>query len=652
MVAKLRFSLFLSTALGLAISVSPAFCMDDLMLDMGLDVEESEFSAPQNSTSAPAETSHVSAPAAQPLPAPTAAPKVTPPPAPKKAIRPKKNIASGIDLLTRIKKGMDFNTEEVEEWVMSGNDINQCMENGKTLLLYLSALHDDTEAINFLINNGAEIQTHCTPRYEALFVAVKENNSVPVIETLINNNANIVDTDEDGNTALILAAAYNTNPQIINTLLEYGLKIDTKNHFGFDALTMAVYNNGRLPMIQNLLDNGANINARDNNGRTPLMAAAVLGNDMIMQYLIKQGADYNATDNQGISVLDYYNKRTYPNTHPFELNPYASPAEKLSQSYNFIAENHLKYNNALLQSLYQENTEDAIAEALTNNADVDILDAKGCTPLLNAAMLNKSVMAIETLVNGKADVNAACQNGKTALMFTSGLADSATPLTEQVEKIRLLTNKGANPNAKDENGNTALMYAAANNAAPGIIQTLTNAEANINAVNNAGETALMVALKHQADEKTILSLLENGADPNIADNSSLTPLWQVITSDGKPTVLATLLRYGANTEIPNAAGELPIWYILTKSTNEETIVQLVSGVKNTNTPNQTGDTPLLFSLKNNYPATVIQALLENGADPKIRDKNGNDAYDILKNNQYFNEAMKKRTREHVLDEWN
>lgn len=637
MAALSRFSRFLSIVFGVVLFAIPAVCLDDLMMDMGLDDEDGGIVAEE----APF----------QALPAPTAAPKVTPPPAPKKNIRPKKNIAAGIDLLTRIKRGMDFNTEEIEEWAMDGNDLNQCMENGRTLLLYLAELHNDTEAISFLINSGADMQTHCNPRYEVLFVAVKANPSVSVIETLINNNANIVATDEDGNTALILTAAYNANPQIIDALLEYGLKVDSKNHFGFDALTMAVYNNRRIPMIQNLLDNGADINTRDNEGRTPLMAAAVLGNDMLMQYLIKQGADYNAVDKRGISVLDYYNKRVYQETLPFEQNPYASPAEKLNLAYKFVADNHLKYNNALRQSLYQENVEEALADALKNYADVDILDANGCTTLLNAVMQNKSAAAIEKLINGKANVNASCQNGKTALMFAAGLADSAVPLTEQIEKIRLLADKGANPNAKDENSNTALMYAAVNSAASGIIQALVNAGANVNAVNNAGETALMAALKQQANEKTIQALLENKADPNIADNSSLTPLWQVITVHGAPMVADMLLRYGADTESANAAGELPLWYVLTKSGNEEMMIRLAKAAKNTNSLNNEADTPLLFALKHNYPAEVIQALLENGADPKIRGRDGMDAFEVLKSNQYFGEAMKKRTREHVLGEW-
>lgn len=604
MVSRHYFNLFLGIFFTLTLYTSSAcHAQSDLMLDMGLDTEET---LPDETISQ------------QILPAPANAPVATPPPAPKAPTRPKKNIAAGIDLITRIKNGMDFNTEEVEQWIMAGNDANKCMENGNTLLLYLVAKHTDTEAIRFAIENGADLQTHCTPRHEALFVAIKENPSAPVIETLINNNANIIATDEDGNTALILAAAYNPNPEIIKTLLEFGLKINTKNLFGFDALTLAVYNNNRIPILQAILDNKADINAKDLDGHTPLMAAAVLGNDMVMQYLIRHGADYSAVDNQGISVYDYYNKRDYLKTLPFDSNPYASISEKLHQAYKFIAENHLKYNNALLQSLYQPDVEAALADALEHNADVDILDSKGCTTLLNAVMQGHSAPIISKLINSKANINATCQDEKNALMFIFTPENSSTSLPEQIEKIHLLAEHDINANTADTNGNTALMYAAANQAAPGIIQALIKAGSNVNAVNNAGETALMLAIKQNAPEKSIKMLLNNQADPNIADNGGLTPLWHMINTNADSTLIESVLAHGALVDIPNAEG----------------------------------DTPLLFALKNNYPAATVQALIENGANPKIKDRDGNDAYDILKSSLYFNEAMKQRTREHVLGEWN
>lgn len=635
--SKHRFSLVLIAILEIFYTSTVSAMDDDLMLDMGLDTEQSA-PAPQ-ATNKPLTT----------LPAPTSAPKVTPPPSSKKIAAKKKNIATGIDLITRIKSGMDFNTEEIENWVMAGNDINLCMENGKTLLMYLTTKHTDIEAVRFLIDNGAELQTHCTPRYEILFETVKENKYAPMVETLIDNNANIVATDEDGNTALILTAAYNKNPSIINTLLEYGVKINATNKFGQDALTLAIYNNAGIPMIQTLLDNGADVNATDNQGHTPLMAAAVLGNDMTMQYLIKRGADFNATDNKGVSVLDYYTKRTYLKSLPFQENQYDSLAEKLEQTYKFIAENHLKYNNALQQSLYTDNVEEAVSEALKHNADVDILDSQGCTQLINAIKNGHTINIIEKFINAKANTNATCEEGKTPLMFIFNATNQSTPLTEQIEKIRLLTDNGAKPDIQDANGNTALIYASANNAAPGTIEALLNAGANINISNNAGTTALMAALKNNAPEKSVTLLLENDANPNITDNSGQSPLWYLLTANGNPALVQTLLEYGANVETPDASGTSPLWYSLTHPLNEASIVHIITAVSNTNTPNTDGDTPLLHALKNNLSPNIIQALLTNGADPKLQDRNGQNAYDILKKSRFFNEAMKIHTREKVLN---
>ncbi len=643
---KSSFFLILSTALGL-LCATPSYSMDDdLFSDMGMDLEEVEQVAP--TPQAPVQTQPAPAPAptpqqTKPQSSPTARSTAKAPPSSKK--KQKKKVASHIDLITRIKSGMDFNTEEIEEWVMSGNDINKCMENGKTLLLYLVTKYTDTEAVRFLIEKGADVQTHCSPRYDALFVAVKENKYVPMIETLINNNANIVDTDLDGNNALILTATYNTNPEIIDTLLEFGLKVDTKNHFGYDALTLAVYNNGRIPMIQKLLENGADINATDNEGHTPLMAASILGNDMLMQYLIKQGADFNATDKMGVSVLEYYNKRVHLASKDFKQNPYASVSEKLQNAYKFIAESYFKYNNALLQSFYQPNASEALKDALLNYADVELTDPKGCTPILNATMYGLDVSAIKLLLEKEAEVNATCLENQNALMMLFSPANNTTSISDQIEKINLLADAGIAPNMQDTKGNTSLHYATATNASKEIIQTLINIGADINQENNYGQTALILALSSHAPEQTIKTLLENNANPNHKDKNGNSPLWLALSTEENQNLVPILLEYGANVEEPNKEGILPIWYALTRPSNEETLRHIISAVPNINLVNQDKDTPLLYALKQNASPTLIEMLIQNGADPKIRGNDGRDAYDILKSNRYFNEAVKRRTKE-------
>lgn len=53
-----------------------------------------------------------------------------------------------------------------------------------------------------------------------------------------------------------------------------------------------------------LLRNGADFSDRSNDGSTPLLVAAELGNVDSLKYLINLGADVNATNNHGKTALD------------------------------------------------------------------------------------------------------------------------------------------------------------------------------------------------------------------------------------------------------------------------------------------------------------------------------------------------------------
>ena len=113
----------------------------------------------------------------------------------------------------------------------------------------------------------------------------------------------------------------------------------------------------------------------------------------------------------------------------------------------------------------------------------------------------------------------------------------------------------------------------------------------------------------------------------------------------------TLVRGGADTKVTNAAGDIPLWYVLNKGGSDMVVENIIMAQDNLNIKNEHGDTPLLFALKNNYPSKFVKLLLSRGADPQIRDSDGNNAYDILRNNRYFDAAVQKRTRERVLNSW-
>ncbi|MBP3688325.1 MAG: ankyrin repeat domain-containing protein [Alphaproteobacteria bacterium] len=573
----------------------------DLDLDFGLDEEvpaaqtapgkkeDSSLSEPQTTPQAP-----------------------NPPQASEKKATPKKAaFVPTTDLVTKVKKGLPFTIEETEYWVAENPDVNQCLDNGQTMLIYLVTRYKDAESVAFLLENGADLKTHCTPQYDALFMAALNNSSPEVLDTLISNGANLIAKDEDGNTALHLAAAFNPNPNIITTLIDNGLSPETQNRFGQTPLHLSAFNNKNLKITRTLLDYGANPNQADTLSRTPLMAAAIADNAEMIKYLISRGADLNRLDANNLSVLDYHNKTAYLKKGEFQKKTFPTISSKLNTAFDFITSEHHKFNTLLTQSTNTQNPALTADIAIKNHADIDILDKNGCTTLLNALKTQAPASLIKKLLDAGANPNLTCQNNTTALIFTAQNASSAP--TEAGKKATLLLASDANPNEPDASDKTALMYGL---ASPEFIQTLITAGVDLNLKDHAGETALSYALKQNAPEDTVIALITAGADLDLKDN----------------------------------AGETPLSYALKHRLSSNIIFALINATANLNTPlpNTAGDTPLLFAVKNDLSSDIVKQMLKKGADPKIADQNGLNTYDILKNNRYFNAALKNKTRKDNL----
>jgi len=60
---------------------------------------------------------------------------------------------------------------------------------------------------------------------------------------------------------------------------------------------------GRTNITRLLHESGADIETRDDNGFTPIMAAAQQGKVDTMKYLVQAGADKNADNNQGVMAI-------------------------------------------------------------------------------------------------------------------------------------------------------------------------------------------------------------------------------------------------------------------------------------------------------------------------------------------------------------
>jgi len=154
--------------------------------------------------------------------------------------------------------------------------------------LHLSALQGNTRLCDFLISNGARVNTlesqcQCT----ALQLACYENQSETAL-FLIQKGGNIKLKDSCGRGFLHWAAS-TCHLELLKYGLKSGLDIDALDDAGRTPLHWAVFAN-HLEAVQVLLEAGSNPNLSDNLGYRPLTLGAFNNQADFVKLLFEKGA--------------------------------------------------------------------------------------------------------------------------------------------------------------------------------------------------------------------------------------------------------------------------------------------------------------------------------------------------------------------------
>lgn len=179
-------------------------------------------------------------------------------------------------------------------------------------------------------------------------------------------------------------------------------------------------------------------------------------------------------------------------------------------------------------------------------AALSVIAAHGASRLPDAAM-NADHQTLRTLIDQKADVNAAQPDGMTALHWAVRLDD--------LETAKLLLHAGANVQAVNRFGLTPLAIAASN-ANTAMIRLLLAAKADSNFAGPGGETALMTAASLGYVEP-VKALLEGGADVNIKDTAAQSTALMIAVREHHPEAAKLLIAHGADVNAPTRVGETP-----------------------------------------------------------------------------------------------
>ncbi len=225
------------------------------------------------------------------------------------------------------------------------------------------------------------------------------------------------------------------------------------------------------------------------------------------------------------------------------------------------------------------------------------------------ACAQKDLPRARELLAEEADINARGVNGRTALM--------EAVFRHDVEWAKFLIDNDADVNLRDKHGATVL-YSALRSGLEAMVDLLLSAGADVNGAHK--NCPILCFERGDQYPMFIEKLIRHGADVNariyglggFADGE--TPLmWYAY----RPEILRILLENGANPNIASNRGATALMHAAVKGYEASIKLLEAAGAKH----DYNKDDALLMSA--GYGTTqIVDALLEAGANPNVRDRYG------------------------------
>ncbi|MBI5249104.1 MAG: ankyrin repeat domain-containing protein [Desulfomonile tiedjei] len=363
--------------------------------------------------------------------------------------------------------------------------------------------------------------------------------------------------------------------------------------------------------VRRLLTSGFDVDVTLPDGTTPLMVAAQVGSEDLVELLLQFGAKLNASDNLGATALTWASRNGHRGTirlllikgatvqnpsrgqgpsnggngpkNDTEIAARTVESKKTaadgSRLFEFVSGDlTIKANSrskALLKACSRGRL-DAVELLVKAGVHVDSRSKYGNTPLMRAAFKGHTTVAAFLLKMG-ADINAENTQGNTALMaavlsdkkdmvefllarganVNPSNVDSNYPLTVaamsgNLRIAEILLNSGANVNAKNNDWDSPLMKATDVDHF-GMVKLLLEQDVDVNAANKYGNSALMKAA-YRGNADLVKLLLEKGADKDARNKYGITALMKACYK-GHSEAAELLLQYGADPTLRDNEGK-------------------------------------------------------------------------------------------------
>lgn len=328
------------------------------------------------------------------------------------------------------------------------------------------------------------------------------------------------------------------NVEAIKVLLDAGAEVNHRSRYGSTALHLAAregyqdelaQTGQRAATVRLLLAAGADVHSIDQNGNTPLIAAALAdeapwednhvdGRGGTIRALLEAGSDVNAQNTYGWTAL--------------MVAAGSGQTEDVRTLLAAGADTELRNDEgrtALMRAVdWGRGRTETVQTLLEANANPQAIDWEPVVyiPGQEESAPHRQALAdliedhtARMFVEGRADIHKPDANGDTPLMQL--IQHGGRP-----DNVRALLAAGADPNAQNGNGDTPLIQTAAywpnnpNNTET--MQALIHVGAIVDHQNKAGETALMAAALKFDGHENIKLLLGAGADPTLVNKKGET----------------------------------------------------------------------------------------------------------------------------------
>ena len=197
-------------------------------------------------------------------------------------------------------------SSDIEQLTKNGCDVNhQLFISGYWWTpLTWACKNGNLDVVKSLLEHNAKwVSSIIISSWSPIWAAAVEGH-IDVVDYLL--EIFIWDSLEQNN--LILYCIRNNRHDIFDFLVKKGLLQKDFKIYDVSLLHTAV-KYGHIDLIIKLLDMGFSIHDRDNDGRTPLLIAAVNGTTNCVDHLLCHGADFNDKDYRGQNFLTLYMKQ-------------------------------------------------------------------------------------------------------------------------------------------------------------------------------------------------------------------------------------------------------------------------------------------------------------------------------------------------------